>query len=82
MERSQCGVPPSVREIGAAVGLKSVSYTPLDVYKRQKYSRVFGIHGKNIDIFPFGGIHNKSAAGNKSLFIGKRQPVWLCTLFP
>ena len=25
MERSQCGVPPSVREIGAAVGLKSTS---------------------------------------------------------
>lgn len=25
LERSQCGVPPSVREIGAAVGLKSTS---------------------------------------------------------
>ena len=25
MERSQCGIPPSVREIGAAVGLKSTS---------------------------------------------------------
>ena len=24
-ERSQCGVPPSVREIGAAVGLRSTS---------------------------------------------------------
>ena len=29
------GYPPSVREICDAVGLKSVSYTHLDVYKRQ-----------------------------------------------
>lgn len=40
-ERSQCGVPPSVREIGAAVGLKSTSSVQgnLDALEKAGYIR-------------------------------------------
>ena len=54
----------SVRDICKQVGIKAVSYTHLDVYKRQSYNR-FQLRISNPDKFrPAPGRHAASKDGN------------------
>ncbi len=52
MERSQSGVPPTVREIGAAVGLKSTSsvQSNLDALEQAGYIERDPMHKRSIRV--------------------------------